>query len=312
MDAQATSDKLWNGFKDSLLWTLHLKAMRLLSGATEFVRAEEKQRELLMEESRRLLPKDISEEELAAHFASLPARYFQIHSAKELLEDLRLVNGFLRRQFNEAESPFAPVCSRRDEPDRAYTSVKVCTWDRAGLFSKIAGSLSAAGLNILSAQIFTREDNIALDTFYVTDARSGGMASPDQCEKFEAALTKALTGEEIDLPALIARHKITRPLYAAYTGERMTTHVNFDNDTSDNRTLIEIEAEDRVGLLYAISQTLAELRLDISAAKILTERGAAIDSFYVREQDGGVVADPHRQRQIQNALRHAIAELDAR
>ena len=45
VDALATSDKLWNGFKDSLLWQLHHRAQPLLTGGTEFVRAEEKQRE---------------------------------------------------------------------------------------------------------------------------------------------------------------------------------------------------------------------------------------------------------------------------
>src|SRR6185436_8264403 len=87
-DAQATSDKLWNGFKDSLLWTLHNKTMPLLVGGTEFLRAEEKQRELLMEEVHRLTEGDLSHEELEAHFGTLPPRYFQIHSAKEIFDDL--------------------------------------------------------------------------------------------------------------------------------------------------------------------------------------------------------------------------------
>ena len=58
----------------------------------------------------------------------------------------------------------------------------------------------------------------------------------------------------MDFQALIARQKITRPLYQAYTGERMPTRIDFDNDASDTRTVIEIETEDRLGLLYAISQ----------------------------------------------------------
>ena len=65
-DAQATSDKLWNGFKDALLWSLYKKAAPLLTGGSEFIRAEEKQRELLMEEVSRLSNGTISNDELEA------------------------------------------------------------------------------------------------------------------------------------------------------------------------------------------------------------------------------------------------------
>src|SRR4030095_11172281 len=54
-DSMATSDKLWNGFKDALLWSLYHKSMSVLLGGTDFVRAEEKQRELLAEEVTGLL-----------------------------------------------------------------------------------------------------------------------------------------------------------------------------------------------------------------------------------------------------------------
>jgi UTP:GlnB (protein PII) uridylyltransferase len=87
-----------------------------------------------------------------------------------------------------------------------------------------------------------------------------------------------------------SRARSTRqPVYQAYAGERLATQIYFDNGASDTRTLIEIETEDRLGLLYVISQSFAELALDISAARIVTERGAAIDSFYVCELDGGKV-----------------------
>ncbi len=309
-DALATSDKLWNGFKDSLLWALHLRALRLLSGATEFVRAEAEQRERLGEEVGRLLPEPVSEEELHAHFATLPARYFQIHSAREILDDLILAHRFMRLQISEAESALAPVVNWHNDPDRGCNTVKVCTWDRAGLFRKIAGSLSAAGLNILSAQIFSRTDGIALDTFCVNDPKTGSLAGPEPRERFEHVLNKALTGEEVDFKALIARQKITRPLYQAYSGERMPTQVRFDNEASETRTLIEVETEDRHGLLYTISQTLTELVLDIAAAKICTEKGAAIDTFYVRELDGGKILSPERRRSIERKLVQEIQRLE--
>jgi [protein-PII] uridylyltransferase len=283
-----------------------------MTGGAEFARVEEKQRGLLVQEVRRLAPEHLSEEELQAHIATLPARYFQIHPARDVLADLILAHRFMRLQTSAEEDVLAPVVNWHNEPDRGYNAVKICTWDRAGLFRKIAGSFSAAGLNILSAQIFTRTDGITLDTYFVADAITGNLAGPDQREHFESVLLKALTGEEVDFPALIGRQKITRPLYQAYTGEKLATQIRLDNDASEDRTLIEIETEDRIGLLYTISQTLTELALDISAAKICTERGAALDNFYVRELAGGKVLAPERHRSIEHRLRQAIHALDAR
>ena len=310
-DSQGTSDKLWNGFKDSLLWQLHARATALLAGGSEFVRAGEKQRGLLLEEVRKLAPKPIAAEEVDAHFGGMTVRYFQIHSAKEILADLDLIHHFMRQLILEHDRALSPVIAWLDEPDRGYNVVKICTWDRAGLFSKIAGSLSAAGLNILSAQIFTRADGIALDTFFVNDGRTGNLATREQHDKFAELLEKVLIGEEVDLSAHIARQITSRPAYEAYAGERMTTQIDFDNEASETRTLIEIQTEDRLGLLYAISQTFAALALDIASARIVTERGAAIDSFYVCELAGGKVVSAERQRQIEHGLRQAINRLEA-
>src|SRR5207302_8222672 len=236
----------------------------------------------------------LSEEEFDAHFGTLPGRYFQIHSAQDVLDDLILAHRFMRLQVGDDEDALAPVVNWHNEPDRGYNAVKICTWDRAGLFRKIAWSFSAIGLNILSAQIFTRNDGIVLDTFCVTDAKTGSLADAVQREKFEEVLKKGLTAEDVDFHALIARHKISRPLYQAYSGERIPTRIHFDNEASETRTLIEVETEDRIGLLYTISQTLTELELDIVGAKISTEKGAAIDTFYVRELDGGKILAPER------------------
>jgi len=42
--------------------------------------------------------------------------------------------------------------------------------------------------------------------------------------------------------------------------------------------------------------------LDISAARIVTERGAAIDSFYVSDADGVKIVGPERREQILPAV----------
>jgi len=308
-DSMATSDKLWNGFKDSLLWELYHKAMRVLTGGTDFIRAEEKQRELLAQEVIGMLPSTLSEDEVHAHFGTLPSRYFEIQPARDIVMDLTLTHRFMHNQLSEEERALEPVVAWHNEPDRGYTTAKICTWDRAGLFSKIAGSFAAAGINILSAQIFTRNDGIVLDTFYVTDVRTGSLVNRGERESFESTLSRALTEEQLDFRALIAKQKLVRPLYQSLEGERIPTRIHFDNDTSANRTILEIETEDHVGLLYVISQVLSELNLDISLAKILTEKGAAIDTFYVCEQDGQKILWPERRRLIEERLRSELTSV---
>src|SRR5258708_5985996 len=101
----------------------------------------------------------------------------------------------------------------------------------------------------------------------------------------------------------MARQKGGRPTWQSYEGHRIPTQISFDNETSESRTAIEVETEDRLGLLHAISQTFAELELNISAAKIVTEKRAAIDTFYVIEPHGGKISDPRRHAFIARKFR---------
>ena len=311
-DSMGTSDKLWNGFKDTLLLTLYSKTRQTLVAGPDFVQADEKQRAALREEVRPKLPGTMKEDEVEAHFTSLPARYFTVNPPREVTADLTLAHLFMRRHLDEPERSLEPTVDWIDEPDRGYTRVKLCTWDRPGLFWRIAGSLSAAGLNILSAQVFSRGDGVALDTFFVIDAATGAFATRASRVEFEGVVAKALSAKPVDLHALIAKKKPARAAYQAVEGEHIPTRIEFDNRTSANRTVIEIETEDRLGLLYATAQAFSELGLDISVAKIVTEKGAALDSFYVCETDHQKIVSPARQRLITEKLCAAIHSLDHR
>lgn len=308
-DAQATSDKLWNGFKDALLWDLHHKTREVLAGGTDFIRAEQRQRELLAEEVCALVPRSFSSDEVQAHFGTLPPRYFLIHNAREVFGDLALAHRFMHQQIAADDRALDPVVTWHNEPNRGYTAAKICTWDRAGLFSILCGCFSASGLNILSAQIFSRTDGIVLDSFYVTEAHAGGLVGREARERFEDLLGRALTGREMDLRGLIARQKTARPIYQALPGERIRTRIHFDNDTSADFTVIDLETEDHLGLLHAVSHALTVLGLDIALAKICTEKGAAVDTFYVRDTDGGKIEAAERQHAVAEQLYAAIRDL---
>ncbi len=311
-DSLGTSDKLWNGFKDALHWTLHRKTRAELAGDTVFLEAEEKQLEQLLVAVTRVLNDEVELGEVQAHFGTLPPRYFLNRTPQEIAADLALTHRFMINVGDdEPEISLAPVTEWSDASDRGCSRVNICTWDRAGLFGKLAGSFTAAGLNILSAQIFTRTDRVVLDAFDVVSARTGLLATREEKEKFDQLLSRSLI-THVEFDPLIARQKAATPLYQSLEGERIATEITFDNHTSERCTVVDVEAEDRVGLLYTLSQTLSELGLDISVAKVSTEKGAARDSFYVTELDGTKITAPHRQHAIEARLRTALLNFDKR
>ena len=309
-DSLGTAKDLWNDFKDQLLLTMYRKTLREVSGETAFQRSEKKHHEHLLDEVRGILPDTFQPDEIEAHFNSLPGRYFRIHGPKQIASDMQLVHRFMWNQLSRNDDlPLTPIVMWRDEKDRGCTSVRIASWDRLGLFAKIAGSFAASGLSILSARGFTRSDEIVLDTFYVVDASSGKLVSKKSREKFEDVLYRALT-EETDFAQEIAFQKTDDELKELYAEDRLETEIEFDNDTSEKFTVIDLETEDRVGLLYAISTALAELDVDIELVKITTEKGAATDSFYVEQKDGGKIEDPHHQIAVEAKIRSAILNLD--
>ncbi|HEY3857884.1 MAG TPA: [protein-PII] uridylyltransferase [Verrucomicrobiae bacterium] len=307
-DSMGTSDQLWNGFKDAVMWTLYHKTRQHLVGGTDFLLAEVRQRELLVEEVTRMAPATFDPAEIRAHFNHVPPRYCQINDATEILRDITQVHRFIQLQLsdNEENNALTPIVTWQNERDRGWTIVTICTWDRERLFSNITGCLTAAGLNILSAEIVTRSDGVILDTFCVTDAKGGVLANREERDKFEALVQKVLTGAAVDLRGLIAKVRTAPPLYKSIEGERIPTLVEVDNATSDSRTIVDIQTEDRVGLLYDISRVLADLNVNVYLAKILTEKGAAIDSFYLTEKGGAKVIEPTRQKEISERLKKAI------
>src|SRR2546423_12648897 len=66
-----------------------------------------------------------------------------------------------------------PIIEWKDDLNRSLTVVNVVTWDRAGLFYKLAGAFSVAGLSILGAKGISRTDHISIDTLYVVEPGRG-------------------------------------------------------------------------------------------------------------------------------------------
>ena len=178
-DSLGTADNLWNGFKDITQWTLYWKSHAFYRQDPEAARAEEEYRDEIEAETRKLIAGRLADEEIEAHFDNLPPRYFRTVPADEIVEDIELVHDFFKQQVLHEDRMLDPAVIWKRDPNRGCSNVGICTWDRPGLFSRVTGVLAECGFNILSAQIFTRDDSIVIDRFFLTDGRTGGLPEAD-------------------------------------------------------------------------------------------------------------------------------------
>lgn len=176
----------------------------------------------------------------------------------------------------------------------------VVAQDRPGLLSWIAGALALAGLSILTAQVFTTDDGVAVDLFEVE-----GVWEPEVGEhrwrEFRQTLRRAIDGTV----SLEHRVEEKRRWYAPRVASVPVT-VAVQNDASDFATVIEVGAPDRLGLLYDITRTFADEGLDVHLAKVATYQGRVVDAFYVRDALGRKLEDEAVLGELERALRSRL------
>ncbi|HUR57194.1 MAG TPA: [protein-PII] uridylyltransferase, partial [Opitutaceae bacterium] len=256
----------------------------------------------------------ISADEINAHFGLLPDRYFVHTESDEIALHIQMVNRLLT-SITTADSvgSLKPIIDWKDDLNRSLTVVNVVTWDRAGLFYKLAGAFSVAGLSILGAKVISRTDHIAIDTFYVVEPGRGPVQSASAQEKFAKTIEEALVQNRDLLPDIMAQAKkiaATRYLSPS-SGEALHSAfpptVDVYHELSMQRTIVEIQARDQIGLLYRLAKTISDHSFDITFARIGTERGVAIDTFYIESANREPIDSPERLTGLKDGLNEVIA-----
>lgn len=313
-DARGTAADLWNSYKDTLHTTLYRSTLeRLKHGDALDASLQEKKKMTQQELIAKTIP-GISADEINAHFGLLPDRYFIHTDSEEIALHIQMVNRLLK-SITTADSvgSLRPIIEWKDDLNRSLTVVNVVTWDRAGLFYKLAGALSVAGLSILGAKVISRTDHIAIDTFYVVEPGRGPVQSASAQEKFAKTIEEALVANKDLLPDIMSQAKkiaSTRYLTSS-TGEVLQSSfpptVDVYHELSMERTIVEIQARDQIGLLYRLAKTISDHNFDITFARIGTERGVAIDTFYIEGANHEPVEGPERLVAMRDALNEVIS-----
>ena len=309
-DGQGTSDEAWSDWKESLVWQLY-RATRtyLAEGEAGYIatrRERDGQRQAVAAE----LDGSYAEE-IDALFHWMPERYFKTFDAANIAAHLRLQRQFLayRHEHDGPEAALAPAIHWKPRPEQGHTECWVCTWERRGLFAKIAGSFAAAGLNILSADIYTRGDNLAFDIFRVCDPTQNAALEPRDLASVEGTLRKALLVRSFDFEPLLQKARRRRRLPTRQLHELdFPTRTLITNEATDLYTLIEVQTPDRIGLLYELLRAFGKQGINVVLSRIATEKGAAVDSFYVTDQEGERITDAAITHKIQAAVQQAAVK----
>ncbi|HEX2101998.1 MAG TPA: ACT domain-containing protein, partial [Candidatus Synoicihabitans sp.] len=314
-DARGTSASLWNSYKDTLHTQLYRTTLeRLIHGDAIEHRNSARLQMTYQELVTKKIP-GISHDEIAAHFNLLPERYFIHTDPSEIALHIQMVNRLLQ-SIATADSlgSLKPMLEWQDDLNRSLTVVNVVTWDRAGLFYKLAGAFSVAGLSILSAKVISRSDHIAIDTFYVAEPGRGVVQSARAQEIFAKTVDEALVQNKDLLPDILAqarRHSGSRYSNSNPGGDLLQASfpptVEVYHELSMERTIVEVQAHDQIGLLFRIAKTISDHGFDITFARIGTERGIALDTFYIEDQQHTVVSEPQRLQDLRDALAGVIA-----
>jgi len=301
-DSKATGPRAWNEWIANLVQELFFRLLHVLEkGELATPVADMKTKETLGE-VRRLLAERMEPHDLDRTLDSLSLRYCLDISPSTIAHHINLL---LDAGWPfEKKDPGRFSLEAREERSEGAWEVTVLAMDRPGLFSDIAGVLALNGINILSAHIYTWEDGTAVDIFRVTppldplrQTQAWERVRRDLRETFEGRLHLSERLKEKGRSSFLRspRTSLKKP------------QVIIDNEASDFFTLIEVFADDRIGLLHDITRRLFELGITIRIAKVATKVDQVADIFYVRDQEGRKLTEKERVEEIRSALLEVIS-----
>ena len=164
--------------------------------------------------------------------------------------------------------------------------------------------------SILSADIYTRNDSVGAGTFSrVADPYQRGPIEPRDIASVEGTLRQALLTASFDFAPLLQKARRRRRATAPQLQELdFPTRTLITNEATNLHTLIEVQTPDRLGLLYDLLRALGKLKVNVVLSRIATEKGGAIDSFYVTNQEGERISDAATMAKIQSAVQLAAVK----
>jgi len=293
-DIRSIGPGVWSDWKGGLLEELYHNTRTFFERSSMTTSSYRRKGARTMKSVARLLGAGFDLEDVSEFVQSLPERYLLSMDPEAIAAHIMMAN--------EIEE-FKVSNFFRGLPERGCTEISIVTPDAPGLFERITGILSANGVNVLDAQFYTSLGGKAIDVLWVADAANQPLSNPKIISTIQSQMSEVI-GLGRGFEDIMESHLKTRIL--SRSAKRRPSVVTVDGDVSDAETIVEIQTDDRRGLLYMIAACFNKLGLTIDRARITTQVDRVIDVFYIRESSGGKVKSPERMDIIEKNLKETI------
>ncbi|HTW37036.1 MAG TPA: [protein-PII] uridylyltransferase [Steroidobacteraceae bacterium] len=283
-DVRGTNPKLWNSWKASLFHEFYERVKRALRRGLESpIDQEELVREAQQSARRLLAERAVPLAQIERAWTRFSAPYFLRHTPEEIAWHTRLL---AEREPSSGE----PLVALEARSVRGTTAVLTFAPRLRHGFARTTGVLDQLGLTIVDARITPTGDGFSLDLYHVLEDDGAAITDPDRLEEIERALWRSLQRPDAPLPAVSRR--APRQVRMFNTPTQITLSV----DERNHRSVLELVAGDRPGLLSDVGNVLKQERVELHAAKIMTVGERAEDVFYVTDYDLNPLAEPAAER----------------
>jgi [protein-PII] uridylyltransferase len=169
----------------------------------------------------------------------------------------------------------------------------------------VAGCLTAVGINILASQVYTMREGLALEIYRLSTPPGSAAERRALWSRLERTLKEVLSGHR-ELEAMVRQRR--QPIGRGVIPSRRPPSIGISNQVSDFYTVVDLSANDRLGLLYDLTRTLAAHGLEIFLSKATTVLDQVADTFYVKGPDGKKLMDPQAIEDLHRDLTEVVSE----
>jgi [protein-PII] uridylyltransferase len=277
VDVEAVNPDTLTPWREELLWRLYVDTYNHLTLEYADERIEHHESGLRALVAGR--PDDVTDLEITRFAEGLPRRYLQLFPYDAIYRHVRLSRD-IRPDDVHAD------LERKD----SLWELTVVTLDKPFLFSNICGALSSFGMDIARGHAMTNPSGLVLDVFQFADQERFLELNAAGKDQFLALLGAVISGRTDVTERLRAREESV--LYRPRTGVTSTPAViHADNQSSRRYTILDLVANNALGLLHRVSRVISRYGCDVDLVLISTEGQKAIDVFHITKE-GAKLTDP--------------------